>query len=219
MGRVRQVLGKVPIFNTIWSFVDHLVVIYLFAGGVLGAAMLTLWAWLENHLPYWGIALLFLCAFVVVEAAISFGIDLYRKAKAARLDHQKVGNDLTSLSDDLSRWITDRVRERAQIPIPPVNIAENAVAAHAEWERQRREGRILLQGIAERYGARIMQAVILMKKLDISVPFHLSSLGEHNIAGFASFIGAVGRLIRDDNISAAQSLGTDTQWELSNLFN
>lgn len=218
---IKAIFKRIPYLEAVISFLQQLGLwqFVLYGLAVMSAGLWALWGWIESNLPYWAIGLLFLVALAISLFAIKHAIEIYRKISAERLDHEAIGDDLINLSDEMTRSISDYLRERTLRQretgevVPPYNPEQ----ARQRWEKDRKDEEIFRRHIGERYGRRIMAAVILLKKLDISLPFHLSHFDEQSIMGTASFFGAVGQLIKSGNISVAQKIDDNTSWMLAGL--
>ncbi|MEF2546760.1 hypothetical protein VQ045_06295 [Aurantimonas sp. E1-2-R+4] len=187
----------------------------LAAAGLVMAGLVGFWGWLESALPYWAISMLFLASLCLLLIAFNFGVDAVRKITANRIDHGAAADDLISLSDEMVRAINDYVRERA---LRQSGTNTDDADPHAAWQRSVLEGNLLVMYIGEKFGRRIMAAVIVLKRLEIHLPFHLSHISQHNVMGTASFFGAVGQLIKSGNLSVAQKMDDQTDWDISNLI-
>lgn len=203
-----KIFRRIPFIESLISFVGQLGLSGYIqaAGAVMIAVFWAGWGWLESHLPHWGVALLFLVILTVVVFFINQGIELFRKAKAEKIDIDKLADELIAISDQITRTVNDYIRDRERLSAAP----EEENSGRIAWERRIREGEHLTRHVSEKYGSRIMAATLLLSKLDVKIPFHLSHMSEHTIMGLASYFGAVGHLLKSGNISAAQSLDDGT---------
>jgi len=208
-------IKKIPFIEALISFLGQLGLIkYVTAGfAMMWGVLWSVWGYLESNLPYWAIGLIATAAFGLMLFLINQGIDTYQKIKSERIDTSKLALELIEISDGMARAVNDYIRDRDRLrtatPVPG--------SGRQHWERTVQEGSMLTSHISEKYGARLMAATILMSKLQITIPFHLSHMSEHTVMGLASFLGAVGHLLKSGNISDARGLTDETGWTLSHL--
>lgn len=216
----KKIINRIPFLESLRSFLDQwgiwgwLVTLWwLFLATGVSA-----WAWLTSNLPQWAVFLVFLATLTLLLFSFNFAIDFYRKVTAERLDHDAIGGDLTRLSEDMLRFINDHIRERTMHQVRNESKQDDAAGIRiVDWQRARQEGDLLVKNVVERFGHKIMASVMLLSRLDVNLPFHLSHMSEHNVMAIASYFGAVGQLIKSGNLSVAQKLDDHTKWNLSNI--
>jgi len=208
-------LRKIPFIEAFISFLGQIgLTQYVKAGfALMGAALWYVWGYLESNLPHWAIGLIALAAFGLMLFLFNQGVETYRKIKSDKVDTSYFADELIEISSGMSRAVNDYIRDRDRLSPKVVSPTSNREI----WERNMHEGQMLTRHISEKFGPRIMAATILMGELEIKIPFHLSHMHESNIMGLASFLGAVGHLLKSGNIAAARGLTDDTGWALSNL--
>lgn len=215
---IQNIFKKIPYFEAFRAFLEQ----WGMWGpllSLLGVAMsiaLAAWGWIESNLPVWGIILLFLGTACLVLILFNAGVEAYRKISAERLDHEKIGKDLQALSQEMARAFNDLIQDRER---RGANSQDNTPEGTREsWEMRVREGQFIAKRIGERFGSRIVASVLLLKKMEIELPFHLSHLDEHTILSLASYFGAVGELVESGNISVAQNLDSKTAFRISGMI-
>jgi len=216
--RLGKILKKVPYWEALRAFLEQWGIwkwIVAGAAAVFGA-LTAAWAWLESHLPAWGMAVLFLVVLVLIIVGANYAVELFRKVRSERIDHNKVADSLIELSNEMSRVINDYLRDQARRNYPPPS-RESELDTRQQWQIGITEGNLLVRHVQEKFGARIMASVILLSKLGVPIPFHLSHIHSSTVMALASYLGAVGNLIKNDQLAVAQKVDDKIGWTLSGI--
>jgi hypothetical protein len=216
-GRLRKLFKRIEGFEILRSFFDQWGITKLIASGagIMIATLYAVWSWLDSHLPLWGIGLVFLGTLALFLVIANYGVDLYRKGKAEKLDHKKIGEGLVRLGDDMLGAFNEYVQTR-QMHRAGLQMTDKT--PHERWEDNIREDGDVTRFIAQKFGPRVSATVMILHKLDIKIPSHLTHISGREIPNLASYLGAVGNLIKEGNISAARGIDDHTAWMISGLF-
>lgn len=100
---LRALFKRIPYAESLRSFLEQwgLWPILGYAISFVAAVAVSVWAWLESHLPYWAIACVFLAVFAGLLFAINQGYGFIVKRKQSRLIDQVVTIDRESLANEL----------------------------------------------------------------------------------------------------------------------
>lgn len=212
MGKKTKLLwGRIKTLDEILTFGTKIVGCGTVYGGVIVAALYTAWSYFFADAPLYALPLIFLGAAIMVLAAIVISLHLWGVFTTEKLDEGTIGNELVELSRDMSRWIV-RAGERNPEPRSTSDTdAEEVWYARGEWDR------VVSRDFADEFGPQLMAAHIILGKLGLELPFHLSHVSSSTMMGIASYLGAMGSLLKDGRIEVAREMDETHMFRLSNL--
>lgn len=185
----------------------------LFAGSIL-------WAWvvrLTSHLPWWAFALVSFAGIILMARLF---VEL-RRAWAIKgikqIDIAQLGRDCVQLRDDLLGFLVDRIDgapDRYAGLLGPHE--ERGQAMEAGWVRATSYNNQTRSRLVQRFSHRIIALNHMLSIAGIG-PVDLWGF-DHNAAGIAAHIGAIGELLERGLLAEARTLSTTNDVRRTHLY-
>lgn len=169
-------------------------------------------AWFFDNVPWYisGILLLAVCFFLLL---IVHRVQIIRAtAKFNPRDYQKFGQDLTTLSQDIFRFLAERQREQADAHRTHQGGRPDFSAWQADRDFEQVTGRIFF----ERFGSKSLGSLALLKRLGVEIPTHMIFSANYRPHGLPQFLGLMGDLLSRGNILDAVEISKDRNfmWQI-----
>jgi hypothetical protein len=183
--------------------------------GVLSAIALAVFAWLRNNVPLWlGVLIVLFAAYHVT--GILHRIQLIRAtSKFDPNKYQEFGRNLVTLSEEIFRFLSDRSRDKMNGR--PRSYNTTPTAGLADWQADRDFEQVTGRIFFERFGTRVLSSLALLQRLGISAPPHMITIAGYIPHGIPQFLGLIGQLLADGNITEAVDASKDQRfiWQIS----
>ncbi|WP_041544825.1 MULTISPECIES: hypothetical protein [Chelativorans] len=170
-------------------------------------------AWFFDYVPWWAAILLLLAAIFFVLGA-AHRILLIRTA--SRFDpskYEEFGQELVDLSKDMFRFLSDRMREQRDHHARMTD--QDPVSIHS-WQADRDFEQISGRLFFERFGPQTMRALALLQRIGVQLPPHMIATASHRQNGIPQFLGLMGQLLEEGNVSEAIEISQDRDfiWQI-----
>jgi len=223
MGRIEKTAQRANLFASLvghgWIALNLLGV----SGWVSGAALLAggvIWAWVvrvTSDLPWWAFALVTAAGLVLLARLYVEGRRAWALRGVKQLDIARLGRDCVQYRDDLLGFLVDRIdgapdRNAGLLEAPE----ERGRAMEAAWARGVAYSNQTRSRLVQRFAHRTIALNHMLSAAGIA-PVDLWGF-DHNAAGIAAHIGAIGELLERGLLAEARTLSTTNDVRRAHLY-
>jgi hypothetical protein len=212
---MRKIFKKIPYIEALrafleqWGIWSYLSVI----GGAMIAAAYALWAWLESHLPYWAIALIFLFTLMLVVVLMERIHALVVRQRVRNIDIPAQSKWMKGVVRDMRQTLSD-LRAHAAAITPSAGASERDILMRQHRERIENQRRIST-AFYQKHGGEIMAAFRIIETVaEGQVLIHTKvSLSSEPMTAVA-FMDAAAHLMATGNIDEMKKLDDEFMFHL-----